>query len=131
MSEHRKTFRSPLAVVRGLGSAKSGFEPWLLERVSALLMIPAAIYVTFGFLGAYEGGYSGTMYWLQSPVAATCALLLLLAGLRHMVCGLQVVMEDYIHLNTARLPLLFVVKFGAAFLALIGSLSIAKIYFGV
>ncbi len=132
MSEKTKSLRSPLGVARGLGSAKSGFEHWQLERITALMLIPTAFYLLIGFLNhVVAGGYSGAMYWLQSPLSATFALLFLLAGLRHLTCGLQVVMEDYIPKERIRLPLLFVVKFVIAAMAILGSLSIAKIFFGV
>lgn len=119
-------------VWKNLGASSSGFEHWYLERISALILVPTGLYVLFGFLNnVVAGGYSGAMYWLQSPLSATFSLLFLLAGLRHMVCGLEIVMGDYIHRDVVRLPLLFVVKFGAAAMAILGTLSIAKIFFGV
>lgn len=132
MNDNAKSLRSPLGVARGLGSANSGFEHWYLERISALILIPTGVYVMIGFLNnAVAGGYNGAIHWLQSPLSATFALLFLLAGLRHVVCGLQVVMEDYIPPKIVRLPMLFVIKFGAAALAILGTLSVGKIYFGV
>ncbi|MDR3425570.1 MAG: succinate dehydrogenase, hydrophobic membrane anchor protein [Alphaproteobacteria bacterium] len=132
MNEKTKSLRSPLGAAKGRGSAQSGFEHWYIERISALILLPTTAYVLIGFLdNVAKGGYSGAIYWLQSPLAAAFAILFLFAGLRHLVCGLQVVMEDYIHLTTARLPLLFAVKFGAVLLAILGVLSIAKIYFAV
>jgi len=132
MSEQKKSLRSDLSVARGLGSAKSGVEHWAIERLSALVLIPVSIYLVCGFMrNVVDGGYSGAVYWLQSPVSAAFTLLFLLAGLKHLAGGLQVVIDDYIHNESAKLSLLFIVKFACAFMALIGSLSLTKVFLGV
>ncbi|MGB9153084.1 MAG: succinate dehydrogenase, hydrophobic membrane anchor protein [Alphaproteobacteria bacterium] len=132
MNAKIKSIRSPLGKVRGLGSAKSGTEHWLMQRMTALALIPLTLYVLIGFFdNAMTGGYSGAMYWLQSPVSATFSILLLLAGLHHAVAGLQVVIEDYVHCEATKFGALFIIKFIAASLAILGTLSVAKIFFGV
>ena len=132
MTPDKKSMRTPLAKARVFGSAKSGFEHWYRERLSALIAVPTGLYMLVGFLNnAVSGGYSGTMYWLQSPFASTMAILFLLASLVHVVCGLEVVMSDYIHDDRVRLPAVFALKFIAAGLAVVGTLSIAKIFLGV
>ena len=132
MNAKTKTMRSPLGKVRGLGSARSGTHHWLGQRATALALIPLSLYALIGFFNhAVSDGYSGAMYWLQSPVSATFTILFLLAGLHHAVAGLQVVIEDYVHCEATKLGSLFLVKFIAAGLAIAGTLSIAKIFFGV
>ena len=132
MNANIKSLRSALGKARGLGSAKSGTEHWLGQRMTALALIPLTLYALIGFFNnALSGGYSGAMYWLQSPASATFVLLLLLAGLHHAVAGLQVVIEDYIHCEASKIGALFVVKFFAVALAILGALSVAKIFFGV
>jgi len=126
------SLRSPLGKVRGLGSARSGTEHWKIQRITAVALIPLSIYVLIGFFNnAISGGYSGAVYWLQSPLSATFTILFLLAGLRHGVIGLQVVIEDYVHCEMSKMVSLFLVKFVAATLAILGTLSVAKIFFGV
>ena len=132
MNAKTNSIRSPLGKARGLGSAKSGTEHWLVQRMTALALAPLTLYALFGFFNnAMSGGYSGAMYWLQSPVVATFSILLLLAGLHHAVAGLQVVIEDYIHCEVSKIGMLFALKFIAASMAIIGTLSVAKIFFGV
>ena len=132
MNAKTKSLRSPLGKARGLGSAKSGTAHWMGQRMTALALIPLTLYVLIGFFNnAVFGGYSGAMYWLQSPVSATFTVLALFAGLYHGVAGLQVVIEDYIHCEASKIGALFLVKFFAAALAILGALSVAKILFGV
>ena len=131
MSEKIKSLRSPLAKARGLGSAKSGTEHWLAQRMTALALIPLMIYVLVSFFDqAVFGGYNGAITWLHAPVAATLVVLTLLISLRHGVLGLQIIIEDYTHHEGLKILSLLVVKFLAAALAILGSLSVAKIFFG-
>ena len=126
------SLRSPLGKVRGLGSARCGTEHWKIQRITAVALIPLSIYVLIGFFNnAISGGYSGAVYWLQSPLSATFTILFLLAGLRHGVIGLQVVIEDYVHCECTKFGMLFLVQFIGATLAILGTLSVAKIFFGV
>ncbi len=132
MKDNATSLRSPLGKARGLGSAKSGTEHWLAQRVTALALIPLTLYLLCGFVGnVIEGGYSGAMYWMQSPFIASFAILMLLSGLKHGALGLQVVIEDYIHCECAKFGMVFFVQFFGAALAILGTLSIAKIFFGV
>ena len=132
MSKKSKSLRSDLGTARGLGSAKSGVEHWAAERLSALLIIPAALYFLYGFIhNVVDGGYSGTVYWLHSPIVAATTWLFLLASLKHLAGGLQVVIEDYIHCECSKFATIFIVKFCCAFMAIIGSLSLIQIYLGV
>ena len=131
MSIKVKSMRSPLGVARGLGSAKSGTEHWMLQRLTALALIPLALFVLSGFYNAVVlGGYEDALAWLHSPISATFVILFLLVGLRHATLGLQVVIEDYAHCESIKLSLLFIVKFLAVVFAVLGTLSVAKIFFG-
>jgi succinate dehydrogenase / fumarate reductase membrane anchor subunit len=132
MSVPNKSLRSALGKVRGKGSAKSGVAAWLDLRMMALVLIPLTLYALIGFLNnAVSGGYSGAVYWLQSPVSATFTILMLLAGFKHGAAGLKEIIEDYVHTEFSKLALIFAVNFVAAALAILGTLSVAKIFFGV
>ena len=131
MNVKTKSMRSPLGVARGLGSAKSGTEHWMLQRLTALALIPLSLFVLVGFFNAAVlGDYEDAVLWLHSPVSATFAIMFLLVGLRHATVGLQVIIEDYAHCECTKLSLLFVVKFLAVVFAVLGTLSVAKIFFG-
>jgi succinate dehydrogenase / fumarate reductase membrane anchor subunit len=132
MTTNDKSLRSPLGRVRGLGSAKHGTEHWWNLRLTSLALIPLSLYVfaTF-YINVVQGGHDGAVEWLRSPFAATFVLLFLLFGFHHAANGLQVVIEDYVHNEKAKLTLLLLTKFFAIALALLGSLATIKILFGV
>jgi succinate dehydrogenase / fumarate reductase membrane anchor subunit len=132
MKTKTPSLRSPLARVRSLGSAGRGTEHWWLQRLTAIALIPLSLFVIVTFyMYVVEGTYDGAVYWLRSPFAATFVILFLAVGFHHAASGLQVVIEDYVHCECAKLTSLIVVKFLAVVFALLGILSTVKILLGV
>ena len=135
MTGKTKIMRSPLGRVRGLGSAHAGTHHWWMQRLTSLALIPLSIWFIVTFLcHALSGDYAETIHWLRNPFAATAMILLIGVGCYHAAGGLQVVLEDYVHTDSHdgwRFFWIIVTKFVAAALALLGSLTTAKILFGV
>ncbi|MCX7097999.1 MAG: succinate dehydrogenase, hydrophobic membrane anchor protein [Methylococcales bacterium] len=89
-------FRSPLARVRGLGSAKTGTTHWWMQRVSAVALIPLSFWL-IGFLDlCLNAPYQETVAWLTTPFHTVCISAWVLVAFYHAALGLQVVIEDYI-----------------------------------
>jgi len=131
MKNKTPSLRSSLGRVRGLGSAKGGTEHWWLQRLTALALIPLTLYVLNGFFTyVVFGNYSGAVYWLHSPFSATAVILLLAVGFHHAASGVQVVIEDYVHCECAKLFGVITVKFLATAFAVLGILATLKILFG-
>lgn len=125
------SMRSALGQARGLGSAKSGYAAWLDLRVSSLALIPLSLYFVIGFVNhAVNGGYSGAHAWLQSPLAAVFVILSVVVGLQHGAKGMKEVIEDYCHNHIVKMLMIFVVFAMAAVFAVLGTLSVGKIFFG-
>jgi len=130
MKDKTKSLRTPLAKVRGLGSAKEGAEHWWMQRLTALALIPLSIYVIYSFFAeVVYGGYDGATVWLRNPFAALAAILFVGAGFHHAISGLQVVIEDYVHGECLKLASVIGVKFIGWSLALLATIAVLKILF--
>jgi succinate dehydrogenase / fumarate reductase, membrane anchor subunit len=111
--------RTPLARVRGLGSAREGTAHfWQIRAtaVAALLLTPLVLVLIFSLVGA-DG--ETVRRALGNPVVALLILLLVLPSLHHMKLGMQVIIEDYVHSEGRKLILLllntyFTIVVGAA-----------------
>lgn len=123
-------FRNDLARVRGLGSAKEGVQHWWVQRVTAILLVPLAIWLLVGLVAHVGDGYRPVVRWLSHPVSLAGFLLLLGAGFWHLALGLQVVIEDYVHREGCKLALILAARFACLVLALAGILSLLFIAFG-
>jgi succinate dehydrogenase / fumarate reductase membrane anchor subunit len=126
----RYRIRSPLGRAMGLGSARAGFGHWWTERVTAVALVPLAVWLA-GSLIAFGGSdYETFIGWLGSPVTAVLMILLLIALFWHTALGLQVVIEDYVHSGT-KLWAVMATRFLCFALAIAGIVATLRIVFGV
>ena len=122
------TLRDPLAVARGLGSAKGGTQHWWVQRLTAvalLLLTPWLLALLIGLIGADQ--YTVRMT-LAQPLTATLMLAFLLSMFWHAQLGLQVVIEDYVH-GGLEIALQVFVKFAYALGALASAMALGRIVF--
>jgi succinate dehydrogenase / fumarate reductase membrane anchor subunit len=101
----QKRLVTPLARVRGLGSAKHGLWHWIGQRVSAVALVPLTLW--FVLTGAEQ---ARVLEWLSRPASAILMALLVIATFYHLSKGVQVVIEDYIHREGVKLTALLLVK---------------------
>ena len=121
------TLRSPLGAVRGLGSAKDGTHHWWMQRLTALALIPLAIWFVANVVSLSGQDHAAFAAWVKNPVSATLLVVLVAATFHHAQLGLQVVIEDYVHHEGLKLGAIVAVKFASVVLAGIGIVSVLRI----
>ncbi|HWW49115.1 MAG TPA: succinate dehydrogenase, hydrophobic membrane anchor protein [Xanthobacteraceae bacterium] len=130
-SERSNSIRTPIARVRGLGSAKSGTSDFWRQRLTAVgmavLIIPV-IAVVMILLGRNQAGAAQI---LGSPAIAIIMLLFIIASTWHMKIGMQVVIEDYVHGEKSKLVLIMANNFFSAAVAFASIYAIFKLSSGV
>ena len=124
------TLRTPLGRARGLGSARSGFEFYWAQRVTAVVLVPLIFWLVASVIRLTGAELDAVKMWLSQPFNAALLLLTLLAAIWHGMLGLQVVIEDYVHGALAKQFTLIAIRGIAAFLAISVSLSIFKLALG-
>ena len=62
--------RSPLAGAIGLGSAKEGVEHWLVQRVTAVALVPLALWFVIAVIGLVGADYDTVLAWVGKPLPA-------------------------------------------------------------
>lgn len=129
MSSNKTSIRTPLAKVRGLGSARNGTHHWWLQRVTAVALIPLTFWLIYHFLALSFASAEGVQAWLQSPVQAILLTLFLLVSCHHGKLGLQVIIEDYVHSHGRKYLALLASSFGFTVLSAMSVLAIIKIHF--
>jgi succinate dehydrogenase / fumarate reductase membrane anchor subunit len=125
MTDHR----TALGRARGLGSAKEGVAHWWVQRVTALLLIPLVVWFTASLLAHLGSDYAGVIAWLHEPVTYGLMVLLLGAMFWHAALGLQVVFEDYVHGEAAKLVSILLAKGACLGLFMAGFVALSKIAF--
>jgi len=123
-------YRTPLARVRGLGSAKDGTEHFLRQRVTAIANI---FLVSFGILIIVRlagADYLTVRRTLAEPLNTIALLLLILSGVVHMRIGMQTIIEDYVHADGYKVLALLINTFFAAVVGLASAYAVLKLSFG-
>ncbi len=121
------TVQTPLGRVRGLGSAKSGVEHFWHQRLTAAALVPLTLWFVW-LVARYAGApHADVVAALSHPINAALMLLFVIAGLYHMVLGLNVVVEDYITTKLTKLALIFLVNFSAFAIAMVCAVAIMRI----
>jgi len=123
------SMRSPLAIARGLGSAKTGAEHWWVQRLTAVALIPLTLWLVFSLTGLVGADHATVVVWLSSPFRLALLILFLLVMFHHAALGLQVVIEDYVHHEDIRLAILVVTKLLLWLLAAVAVLSALRTAF--
>jgi succinate dehydrogenase / fumarate reductase membrane anchor subunit len=129
MARATSSVRSPLARVRGLGSAQHGVGDWWMQRVTAIALVPLSLWFVASVISLVGADYLTVARWMGSPVNAVILILLLLAMFRHAQLGLRVVIEDYVHHEGAKIAMLLLINAVLAILAVGSILSILKLVF--
>ncbi len=121
---------TPLKRVRGLGSAHEGPNHFLRQRLTAaanLILIPFAVGLIATLAGADLGTVKAT---LANPLIAIALIVLILSTAVHMRIGMQVIIEDYVHDEGAKMLLLLGNTFFSGAVAAIAIYAVLKLSFG-
>ena len=123
--------RTPLAKVRGRGSAKSGTEHFWHQRLTAFANIPltiAAVIIMITLLGRNQAAAAQI---LGSP-AITIIMLLFIASITvHMRIGMAVIIEDYVHDEMLKLIMIMANTFFCVAVAMASIYGLLKLSFGL
>jgi succinate dehydrogenase / fumarate reductase, membrane anchor subunit len=128
--QSNSSLRTPLARVRGLGSAKSGTEHFFRQRVTALANVPLAIAFIIIVVSLQGADHARMTATLAHPLVAILLLLFVVSGVIHMRLGMQVIIEDYVHAEGAKIAMLIGNTFFAIIIGASSIFAILKMAFG-
>ena len=82
---------------------KSDVRFWLLQRLTAVFLVPFIIYLLFS--GVYSIKYFGVVHLVNTHTFSLSAFFL--AAIYHGALGVQVILEDYVSCLRLKVVLLF------------------------
>lgn len=123
--------RTPLARVRGSGTAKSGTSHFWHQRVTAVANIPLTIVVVVILITLLGRNQAAVAQILGSTAVAIIMLLFIGSTTYHMKLGMQVIIEDYVHDEPAKLALLMANAFFTIAVGLASAYGVLKLAFGL
>jgi len=123
--------RTPLARVLGRGAAKSGTGHFWHQRLTAIANIPLTILVVIILITLLGRNQAAAAQILGSPAVAIIMLLFIVSITMHMKIGMQVIIEDYVHGESAKLSLLIANTFFTIAVGLACVYGVLKLSFGL
>jgi succinate dehydrogenase / fumarate reductase membrane anchor subunit len=122
--------RTPLAKVRGLGSAKEGTDHFWKQRVTGIANLILVCWLLVVLVKIAGADYDTVKRTLARPQNAIAITLLMFSAAMHMRLGMQVIIEDYVHSEGSKLLLLMANFFFAIVVALTSIFAILKLSLG-
>jgi succinate dehydrogenase / fumarate reductase membrane anchor subunit len=123
--------RTPLARVRGLGSARSGTGHFWWQRMTAVFNVPLTIAFVVIITSLFGRNQAAVQQILGTPLVAVIMLLFIGSITYHMRLGMQVVIEDYVHGEIVRPFLIIANTFFTIGVGLSAAYAVLKLSFGV
>jgi succinate dehydrogenase / fumarate reductase, membrane anchor subunit len=124
------SLRTPLAKVKGLGSAKQGTHHWWHQRLTALALLPLSLWFIYSLVSMTSADYNSLINWLRLPYVAVLLIFFVISLFYHAQLGLQVVIEDYINSEWQKFACIIMIKFLSVIGALAAVLSVLNVFFG-
>ena len=120
-------YQTPLAKVRGLGSAKAGTGHFWMQRITAITLIPLSLWMVSFTERLLDATHQEIIVWLSGPLDTILALAWVIAAFYHAAIGLQVVIEDYVHTEWIKISSIWAMKLTFLFFALAAIVAIFRI----
>ena len=118
-----------LGRVRGLGPSHHGTGHWLQQRLTALGNLLLVTWFFVSLIRLPLGDHGAVYRWASNPMVALGLILMVVSVFWHLRLGLQVMIEDYVHGEAARLFAIVLLNFYAIGGAAYGIFAIARIAF--
>lgn len=122
--------RDPLKYARNHGSAKYGVGHWWVQRVTAAALIVLGLWFVCTLLGMLGSDYAAAREVLARPWNAVLMIAFTSTAFWHAQLGLQVVIEDYVHVRWKEVVLMVVIKLLAVLFALACALAVLRVALG-
>ena len=123
-------YRTPLKDVRGLGSAKEGTHHFIVQRLTAIALIPLTCWFLYFVVALMHADYLTATDAVAKPWNAMLLIAFLVAMFWHAQLGMQVVIEDYVHSHGLALTAQIAVRFICILGALASVFAVVRIALG-
>ena len=109
-------------------STKTGAHHWLMQRASAIALIPLVLWLVVSFIQFAQSSEDLLSIFFANPVNAVAAILLLCTALYHGSLGMRVIIEDYVSHKIAMHALIMLINFISIATAVAVVISIIKLH---
>ena len=121
--------RSLQKVFAGLKSSDHGLQHWLLQKVTAIILIPTTLLFIYFFSEVFGKSHQFMTEFFSNKMIGLITILFIVTSLVHLRQGLQVIIEDYVHNTAVNKFLLKIITWSTRILSLLSILALGKLAF--
>lgn len=123
----KKGFRTPLSKASGWGAAGAGTQSWWGQRLTSVALAPLSLWFVFSLAAQPDLSAHTVSAWVARPLNTVLFIALILITCRHMLLGLHVIIEDYVHVAPVKVAMLVALD-GLSFVLMVsGVLAVLQI----
>jgi len=122
--------RTPLARVRGLGSAKEGADHFWMQRVTAVANVVLVVALTWLIVKLAGADHAVVKATLKNPLVSLLFLAFIVSGMVHMRLGMQTIIEDYVRSEGRKVVCVMLNTFFTILVGLMSVYAVLKLSFG-
>ena len=111
-------------------SARSGAKHWMLERSTAVALVPLTLWFIVSAVSLSGAGYDEVRAWLATPFNTVAMLLTVFTVFWHAQLGVHGLLEDYVHGEACKIAAMMAVNFASVAVGLACVVAVLKIAFG-
>ena len=111
-------------------SARSGAGNWMIERTTAVALVPLVLWFIVSAVSLSGAGYEETRAWLASPFNTVAMLLTIFTVFWHAQLGAGVIIEDYVHEEGPKILAVMANTFFAIAIGAASVYAVLKLSFG-
>ncbi|CCQ75022.1 succinate dehydrogenase, hydrophobic membrane anchor protein [Magnetospira sp. QH-2] len=123
-------FRTPLARVRGHGSAHEGSGHWWVQRLTSVALVPLSLWMVASIVALKGADHATFQVWLSHFGNALMMVLFIIISIHHMVLGMQVIIEDYVNSESFKFAAIILTHLGSYLLGVACVLAVIGVAFG-
>ncbi len=114
-----------------LQSASPALHHWWWQRITAVVLVPLSLWFAYSLITVVGAGHAEAAAWVGSPGAALLLIAFLLALCYHAYLGVEVILDDYVHVEWVKRTGFLAVKIVLAVLAATGTVAILFVLLGI
>jgi succinate dehydrogenase / fumarate reductase membrane anchor subunit len=117
--------------LRALRTKSPALHHWWWQRITAVVLIPLSLWFAASLIAMVGAGHAAAAAWVGSPGVAFLLVVFILALCYHGYLGVEVVMDDYVHIEWAKAKGILAVQVLLCLLGIVGVLAVLWVLVGL
>jgi succinate dehydrogenase / fumarate reductase, membrane anchor subunit len=117
--------------LRALRTKSPALHHWWWQRITAVVLVPLSLWFAASLITMVGAGHAAAAAWVGSPGVALLLVVFILALCYHAYLGVEVVMDDYVHIEWVKAKGVLAVQVVLGLLAVVGVLAVLWVLAGL